>query len=159
VINLTALSRRALLESGSGALLAMSVASMPVSAARTGALSISNEQLLRKYYAAWSQHDWSLVRAFLDDGFSFTSAAGDDHIPLSAFKAQCWDTQSPYIERFELLRVLAADKDAFVIYDCHMKNEKTFRNVEYLQIKEARLASITCYFGAAAGYPTAVGVK
>jgi hypothetical protein len=28
----------------------------------------------------------------LADNFTFTSAAGDDHISKSTFKAQCWDT-------------------------------------------------------------------
>lgn len=159
MINLTPVSRRALLESGPFALLAMSIGPMTVSAAEQETLSLGNERLLRKYYAAWSQHEWTMVRAFLNDDFTFSSAAGDDHISLSQFKAQCWDTQSPYIGQFELLRVLATDSDAFVIYDCHMKNAKTFRNIEYSHLKGGKLASIECYFGSAAGYPTAVGVK
>lgn len=157
--NLTAVSRRTLLASGSCALLALSVAPVPVGAAQPENLGANNEQLLRKYYAAWSEHDWSQIRVFLDKGFTFSSAAGDDHISLSAFKAQCWDTQSPYIERFELIRVVATDSNAFVIYECHMKNGKSFRNVEYSHLKDGKLTSIECYFGAAAGFPTAVGVK
>lgn len=159
MINLSAVSRRALFESGSCALLALSVAPSPVSAAQAGSLVSKNEVMLREYYAAWSNHDWKLVSAFFTDDFTFSSAAGDDHIPLSAFKTQCWDTQSPYIEHFDLRRVLAADRDAFVIYECHMKNGKMFRNIEYSRLKGGKVAAIECYFGAAAGYPTAVGVK
>ena len=29
----------------------------------------------------------------MTDNFTFTSAAGDDHISRSTFKTQCWDTQ------------------------------------------------------------------
>jgi len=34
----------------------------------------------------------------LADNFTFTSAAGDDHISKSAFKTQCWDTQVDFIK-------------------------------------------------------------
>lgn len=153
------ISRRELFEVATCTLLATSAVPGQAMAEVAVSAGAASDQMLRKYYAAWSSHDWQTVSSFFDDSFTFSSAAGDDHIPLSAFKAQCWDTQSPYIGRFELLRVLAASSDAFVIYLCHMKNGKTFRNIEYSRLKGDKIKSIECYFGAAAGYPTAVGVK
>ena len=41
-------------------------------------------------------------------------------------------------------------------YLCHTKNGKSFRNVEYLRIKNGRLESIECYFGAQSSFPSAV---
>ena len=46
--------------------------------------------------------------------------------------------------------------DAFVKYLCHTKNGKSFRNVEYFRIKNGKLQSIECYFGAQSSFPSAV---
>ena len=88
------------------------------------------------------------------DNFTFTSAAGDDHISKSAFKTQCWDTQAKLIDRSDLERVLGSGNEAFVKYLCHTKNGKSFRNVEYLRVRDGKIEAIECYFGGA-GYPSA----
>jgi hypothetical protein len=123
--------------------------------AETG-LNAKSEETIRKYYKAWEMKDWGALAALLTSNFAFSSAAGDDHIPTSTFKAQCWDTQSPSIERFDLLRVFAVGSEAFVMYLCHIKSGNAFRNVEYLRLNDGKVEAIECYFGAVAGYPTAV---
>ena len=107
---------------------------------------MTNEEVARKWYAAWEKKDWGPVDRLLADSFTFTSAAGDDHISKSTFKTQCWDTQVDFIEHFDLERVTTGAQDAFVKYLCHTKNGKSFRNVEYLRIKNGQLESIECYF-------------
>ena len=42
------------------------------------------------------------------------------------------------------------------MYVCHTKNGKTFRNVEYLRLKDDKLEAIECYFGAQSSFPSAV---
>ena len=116
----------------------------------------ANEEIIRKWYAAWEKKDLDTFNMLLADNFTFSSAAGDDHISKSAFKTQCWDTQVDFIGRFELERVTTGAGDAFVKYLCHTKNGKSFRNVEYLRIKNGRLESIECYFGAQSSFPSAV---
>ena len=82
--------------------------------------------------------DLGTFNSLLADKFTFTSAAGDDHISKSAFKTQCWDTQVDFIGQVDLERITTAD-DAFVKYLCHTKNGKSFRNVEYpLSVISAR---------------------
>ncbi len=44
----------------------------------------------------------------------------------------------------------------FVKYLGHTKDGKSFRNVEYLRIKNGKLQSIECYFGAQSSFPSAV---
>jgi hypothetical protein len=97
-----------------------------------------------------------MFNMLLADNFTFSSAAGDDHISKSSFKAQCWDTQVDFIGHFDLERVTTGAADAFVKYLCHTKNGKSFRNVEYLRIKNGQLESIECYFGAQSSFPSAV---
>ena len=152
----TAVSRRKLLARGACALVGAVSLSGPVSASALGGQNLTNEEIIRKWYAAWEKKDLGTFDILLADNFTFTSAAGDDHISTSTFKAQCWDTQVDFIEHFDLEQVTTCTDDAFVKYLCHTKNGKSFRNVEYLRIKNGQLESIECYFGAQSSFPSAV---
>ena len=149
-----AVSRRALLGTGVGALVVWAGFPRAACARAWAGLSAPNEAIIRKYYGGWEKKDWGLVDTLLADDFTFTSAAPDDHISKSAFKRQCWNTQSALIEKFDLERVFGAGDEAFVKYLCHTKSGKSFRNVEYLRLKDKRVEAIECYFGGA-GYPSA----
>ncbi len=150
------ISRRLLLSAGTCALTGV-VSLQGVESAHTGeALSATKEQLIRKWYAAWEQKEWGPVDALLADNFTFTSAAGDDHISKSAFKTKCWQSQINFIERFELERVIGNGNDVFVKYLCLTRNGKSFRNVEYLRVTDEKVQSIECYFGEQSSFPSAV---
>src|SRR5215469_1180551 len=56
-----------------------------------------NEEIVRKWYAAWENKDLDTFNAMLADNFTFSSAAGDDHISKPTFKSKCWDTQVNFI--------------------------------------------------------------
>jgi ketosteroid isomerase-like protein len=149
-------SRRHLLTTGSCGLVGAVILPGPARAGALGGQKLTNEELVRKWYAAWEKKDLATFNALLADNFSFTSAAGDDHISKSTFKAQCWDTQVNFIGHFDLERITTGADDAFVKYLCHTTNGKSFRNVEYLRIKNGKLESIECYFGAQSSFPSAV---
>src|SRR5580698_3049360 len=97
----TPMSRRTAIEAAVCVLAAVSV---PIGAGAQAAtvLSPKAEEIIRKYYAAWEQTDWRPFDVLLAGNFTFTSAAGDDHLSKSTFKAECWGTQRDFIERFEL---------------------------------------------------------
>jgi ketosteroid isomerase-like protein len=118
--------------------------------------NVANEEIIRRWYAAWENKDLATFNELLADDFTFSSAAGDDHISKSTFKTRCWDTQVDFIKHFDLERVSTGTDDAFVKYLCHTKNGKAFRNVEYLRIANGKLESIECYFGAESSFPSAV---
>jgi len=159
-------SRRNLLATGAGALVgavslpgpasASALAVARASSPATGGRNLTNEQLIRKWYAAWEKKDWGPVDRLLADDFTFSSAAGDDHISKSVFKTRCWETQIDFIAHFDLERIATGADDAFVKYLCHTKDGKSLRNVEYLRIKNGKLESIECYFGAQSSFPSAV---
>ena len=151
----TTVSRRNLLATGVCALAGAASLAGDASAS-TGERNLTNEAIIRRWYAAWENKDLATFNALLADNFTFSSAAGDDHISKSTFKTQCWDTQINFISHFDLERITTGPEDAFVKYLCHTKNGKTFRNVEYLRIKNGRLESIECYFGAQSSFPSAV---
>jgi len=149
-------SRRTVLKAGPCALAAAT--GMPAAAGARGSTGLAPEsdETIHKWYAAWQKKDWGPVDALLADDFTFTSAAGDDHINKSAFKTQCWQTQIDFIDRFELQHVFGSGSEAFVMYVCRTKNGNKFRNVEYLRLKGEKLEAIECYFGAQSSFASAV---
>jgi ketosteroid isomerase-like protein len=151
-----AVSRRKLLATGACALVGAVSLPGPATASALGGQNLTNNELIRKWYAGWEKKDWGPLDRLLADNFTFTSANNDDHISKSAFKARCWETQIDFIAHFDLERIIAGAEDAFVKYLCHTKNGKSFRNVEYLRIKNGQLQSIECYFGAQSSFPSAV---
>ena len=113
-----------------------------------------------RWYRMWdTTKDWSQADAMLADDFTFTSAAGDDHISKADFKKNCWDTQVGHIRRIDVLQAIADRDAAFVMYNCVTSNDKTFRNVEFLQFADGKIKSIECYFGAPSNYPSAVSKR
>ena len=151
-----ALSRRTVLEAGVCAVAAAAaIPGIAAAQAKTG-LSPENEETIRKYYAAWEKRDWHPIDVLLADDFTFTSANNDDHISKSTFRARCWESQIEFVERFEVQRVIGNGNDAFVMYVCRTKNGKTFRNVEYWHLRDAKVEAIECYFGAPSSFASAV---
>jgi ketosteroid isomerase-like protein len=151
-----AVSRRKLLEAGTCAL-AYAAAFPGTASARAGTgRSTTAEEIVRTWYKAWEEKDLGQFEALLAHNFSFTSAAGDDHISASAFKTQCWDTQIDFIDRFDLERVVGSGNEAFVKYLCHTKNGKSFRNVEYFRLRDGKVEALECYFGGKSTFPSAV---
>jgi ketosteroid isomerase-like protein len=151
-----AVSRRNLLATGACALVGTVTIPGPAVASALVGQNSTNEEIIRRWYAAWEQKDFGTFESLLADDFTFTSAAGDDHISKSTFKTRCWDTQTNFIQHFDLERVTTSANDAFVKYLCHTKNGKSFRNVEYFRIRNGKLESIECYFGAESSFPSAV---
>jgi ketosteroid isomerase-like protein len=149
-------SRRRLIEAGACALTGAVSLTGLASASALGEQDSTNEDIIRKWYAAWVNKDLGTFNMLLADNFTFSSAAGDDHISKSRFKAQCWDTQVEFIDHIDLERISASAEDAFVKYLGHTKNGKSFRNVEYFKIKDGKFESLECYFGAQSNFPSAV---
>jgi hypothetical protein len=150
------MSRRTMLETGACALAAAAAIPHIAGAHAEPGLSPKSEETIRKWYAAWEQKEWRPVDVLLADDFTFTSANNDDHISKSVFKTRCWESQINFIEKFDLQRVFGSGNEALVMYVCRTKNGKTFRNVEYIRIRDDKLEAIECYFGAQSSFPSAV---
>jgi ketosteroid isomerase-like protein len=148
------MSRRYLIVAGAGALAVACGGAARAPSAGAAPAAAHQEEMIRNWYEAWKKKDWASVDALAADDFTFSSAAGDDHISKSTYKTQCWDTQSALIDRFELESVVDNGNEAFVAYVCWTKNGKAFRNVEHFTFKGDKIAAIECYFGGA-GYPSA----
>lgn len=152
----TTMSRRNLLAVGGIGLAGASGISPTTQASTRTARSLATEEIVRRYYKAWEQKDWSPIDALLAENFTFTSANDDDHISKSAFKKGCWETQIDFIDHFEIERLFGQDHEAFVKYLCRTKNGKSFRNVEYVRVANDQVEAIECYFGGHSTFPSAV---
>ena len=158
-MTMTTMSRRTLLKAGT-CLLAAAGGLPKIASAQSGTtLGPGTEELIRKHYKTWLDKDWHTEDMLLADNFTFSSAAGDDHISKSTFKKQCWDTQIDHIKQFNLLKIYGGGSEAFVMYDCLTMNDKTFRNVEYFQIKDDKVEFLMCFFGAQSNFPSAVSSR
>jgi len=146
-------SRRKALETGACALVGAAGLLVTASAHAEAESSSATEEIVRKWYKAWVDKE-SQFEALMTDNFTFTSPAGDDHISRTTFKTRCWDTQAKLIERSDLERVITSGNEAFVKYLCHTTNGRSFRNVEYLRVRDGKVEALECYFGGA-GYPSA----
>jgi hypothetical protein len=73
-------SRRKLFASGACAVVGAVALPGAKRANAAGEQNLANEEIIRRWYAAWENKDLATFNELLADDFTFTSAAGDDHI-------------------------------------------------------------------------------
>lgn len=112
------------------------------------------EEIIREYFGGWERKDWNAVRRHLDDAFTFTSPAPDDHISVAEFRAKCWN-QAEHIQRFEFVRIVGNEREAFALMHVITKDGRTIRNTEYFTFENGKIRSIEVFFGGSGqGFPT-----
>jgi len=112
------------------------------------------EKIIKAYFAGWANKDWDQVSAQLAEGFTFTSAAPDDHISIAKFKEKCW-VQAQHIQKFEFANITGNEREAFAIVHVITKENKVIRNVEYFNFINGKIKSIEVFFGGnGQGFPT-----
>lgn len=110
--------------------------------------------IIRTYFSGYEKKDWSITSSLLADGFTFTSPAPDDHIPLAVYKKKCWP-QSKFIKRVDVISIVQQGDHAFALYNLTTADNKVIRNAEFYTFSNGKIKSIECFFGGSgAGYPT-----
>lgn len=155
-----AISRRGVFETTAAGLAATTLAPAAADADAPTSETSTNEMVVRNWYNLWrtEKKNWGPFDAVMADDFTFTSPV-DDHISKSAFKKNCWDTQIAFVDQFDLELVTVKGNEALVKYHCYTKNGKSFRNVEYLRLRNQKIAALECYFGGKLTYPSAVSAQ
>jgi len=111
-------------------------------------------KIIKTYFSGYEKKDWSITSSQLADGFTFTSPAPDDHIPLAVYKQRCWP-QSKFIKKFDFIAIAQEGDHAFALYSVTTTDNKVIRNAEYYTFSNGKIRSIECFFGGSgAGYPT-----
>lgn len=106
----------------------------------------STSNVVRRCLQAWETKDRAAMENLLADNFTFSSPNGDDHINKAQYFAKCWPG-SETIKGFTILNLVEAGNDAFVRYECELKNGTKFRNSEYLQVVAGKIQEVDVYFG------------
>ena len=111
-------------------------------------------KIIKTYFSGYVKKDSSLTFSQLADGFTFTSPAPDDHIPVAVYRQRCWP-QSKYIKDIKFISIVQEGDHAFVLYTGTTTDNKVIRNTEYWVFSNGKVKSIECFFGGSgAGYPT-----
>jgi hypothetical protein len=121
----------------------------------TAAIKAQNAAtIIKTYLSGYEKKDWSITSSQLADGFTFTSPAPDDHIPLAVYKQRCWP-QSKFIKKFDFIAIVQEGDHAFALYNLTTTDNKLIRNTEYYTFSHGKIKSIECFFGGSgSGYPT-----
>ncbi len=114
--------------------------------------NMSNEKLIKQYYAAYEQKDWRMLEVILDKGFNFSSPAGDDHINLKVYKERCWPN-AVNTKKFDLEKIIIDGNDAYVTYNGWTTDGKLFRNTERFKFKDGKITENECFFGPGVSFP------
>lgn len=113
-----------------------------------------HEKIIKTYFSGWVKKDWTIVSSQLAEGFTFTSAAPDDHISITKFKEKCW-VQADHIKRFDFVKITGDSKEAFAIVHVITNDDKVIRNIEYFNFENGKIKSIEVFFGGSgSGFPT-----
>jgi len=111
------------------------------------------EKIVKAYFSGYEKKDWNITAGQLADGFTFSSPAGDDHIPISVYQERCFPN-SKFFLKFDLLKVMVDGNTALIVYEATTTNNKIIRNAEYWAFSNGKIKSIECFFGGTGvGYP------
>jgi hypothetical protein len=111
------------------------------------------EKIVKTYFSGYENKDWNTTAGQLADGFTFSSPAGDDHIPIAVYKERCFPN-CKFFQKFNFLKIMVDGNTALIIYEITTTNNKIIRNVEYWAFSDGKVKSIECFFGGTgAGYP------
>jgi hypothetical protein len=117
------------------------------------------EKIVKTYFSGYEKKDWNITASQLADGFTFSSPAGDDHIPIAVYKEKCFPN-CKFFQKFNFLKTMVDGNTALIIYEITTTNNKIIRNAEYWAFSNGKIKSIECFFGGSgAGYPAAVQNK
>ena len=113
---------------------------------------MNHEKVIKQYYGAYEKKDWHMLELILDDRFTFTSPAGDDHINLKLYKERCWPN-AYNTKKFDLEKIIIDGDDAFVTYNGWTTDGRLFRNTERFKFKEGKIKENECFFGTGVSFP------
>ena len=101
--------------------------------------------LVRKYYSDFVSRNRKAVEDLLSDAFTFSSPR-DDHIGKKDYLERCWPNGDKF-PAIQIVKLFEEGNEAFVLYECEMKDGAKFRNTEFLKLEGNRIKEVNVYFG------------
>ena len=100
---------------------------------------------VRACFEAFRDRRRADAEAVIADDFTFTSPY-DDAIDRAAYFERCWPG-GDHFAGFDIERVAVDGNAAFVTYLATLSDGKSFRNTEYLTVRNGQVTSVHVYFG------------
>lgn len=105
------------------------------------------ETTVRTFYEAYQKRQRQQADALIAPDFSFTSPY-DNAIDRAMYFSRCWPP-GDQIQDFTLERIVdAGEHSVFVTYLLLNQSGLSFRNTEYIVVRDGQLLSVDVYFGA-----------
>lgn len=96
-------------------------------------------------FDAYVAKDRAAIEALIAEDYRFTSPI-DNALDRDAYFAICWPN-SQAMAGFDVIHQMQDGNRAFVVYEGHTKDGKTFRNSEVHTVRGGKLVSTEVYFG------------
>jgi SnoaL-like domain len=94
---------------------------------------------------AYVDKDRSAIEALIADNYHFTSPI-DNALDRKTYFELCWPN-SKALTGFEYIHQIEDGNRAFIVYEAHTDNGKTFRNSEVYTVGNGQLVATEVYFG------------
>ena len=108
---------------------------------------MDTEQVVRKYYQAWTNGDMRSARLYLSDDLDFQGSI-DTFQRADAFIAALTGFQK-MVRRVHLIQSLFSESGAALLYDCDtMSPAGMIRTAEFFTVAEGKIKSIRLVFDA-----------
>jgi ketosteroid isomerase-like protein len=102
-------------------------------------------EVVRACYGAYESGDRSVLERTLADDFMFSSPA-DVGIDRATYFERCWPN-AVRTKAFEYERLLEANDEVFVTYECTTTDGRRFRNTEIFGFAGDKISRVEVYFG------------
>jgi len=109
-------------------------------------ITSDNASVAERLFRAFIERREREARDLLDDGFTFTSPY-DDAIDRDAYFERCWPNGDRFRD-FVIERTGEATDGAYVTYRVTTLDGTTFRNTEFLSIRDGKVIGVHVFFGA-----------
>lgn len=105
----------------------------------------NTEDVVRSIFKTYADKDRAAAEVLVSSDFRFTSPL-DDNIDRETYFERCWPNSRNVIGH-DLKYVFVQGHQAFVTYECTMRDGKRFRNTEFLVIRDGQVVHVEVYFG------------
>jgi ketosteroid isomerase-like protein len=102
-------------------------------------------ELVRDAYGAYESGDRRVIEDLLTEDFTFYSPA-DVAIDRARYFVRCWPNAEP-IESFKFKRLIEADDEVVVTYECQKTDGHRFCNTEVFTFEGDKICRVEVYFG------------
>jgi hypothetical protein len=108
-------------------------------------MSSSPLAVARACLEAYVAKDRSAIEKLIAEDYHFTSPI-DNALDRTTYFKRCWPN-SQAMTGFDYIYQIEDLNRAFIVYEAHTKDGKTFRNSEVYTVRDGKLVATEVYFG------------